>query len=55
MENYLSNEERNSILKNFEEFCKTRSVEGYHMSYAFGWISAMLTDEQVRELGKVAK
>ena len=55
MKNYLSNEERNSIFKNFEEFCKTRSVEGYHMSYAFGYVSAMLTDEQVRELGKVAK
>jgi hypothetical protein len=55
MENYLSDEERNSILAKFEEFCKTRSVEGYHMSYAFGYVSAMLTDEQVRELGKVVK
>jgi hypothetical protein len=44
--------DRNEILDKVLEFAKTKSSEGYHYSYAFGYISAVLTDEQLKDLEK---
>ena len=52
MKTYLSIAERDVILNKLLEFSKTRTVEGFHYCYAFGYISAMLTDEQLKDLEK---
>lgn len=55
MKTYLSIAERDVILNKLLEFSKTRTVEGFHYCYAFGYISAMLTDEQIKDLEKGLK
>ena len=55
MKKYMTLAERDEILKKFQDYCKANSMEGFHMSYAFGWLSAMLTDEQLKEIEKVVK
>ena len=52
MKTYLSTTERDAILNKVLEFAKTRTAEGYHYSYAFGYISVVLTDEQLLNLEK---
>jgi hypothetical protein len=53
METYLTIAERDVILnKVLELMLKHKSSEGYHYSYAFGYISAVLTDEQLKNLEK---
>ena len=44
--------DRNEILNKVLDFAKTKSPEGYHYSYAFGYISVVLTDEQLKDLEK---
>jgi hypothetical protein len=44
--------DRNEILTKVLDFAKTKSSEGYHYAYAFGYISTILTDEQLKELEK---
>ena len=52
MEKYLTNAERNDILNKILEHAKNNSPEGYHYSYAFGYVSVILTDEQLKDLEK---
>ena len=47
--------DRNEILNKVLDFAKTKSSEGYHYAYAFGFISAVLTDEQLKDLEKGLK
>jgi hypothetical protein len=44
--------DRNEILDKVLEFAKTKSSEGYHYAYAFGMLSVMLTEEQLKDLEK---
>jgi len=48
----LSTSERNDILRKIVDFSKTKATEGYHYSYAFGYISVILTDKQLKNLEK---
>ena len=48
--NRLSTTERNEILKKIVDFARTKSIEGYDYPYAFGYISVVLTDEQLLDL-----
>ena len=52
METYLTITERDDILNKVLEHAKKNTVQGYHYSYAFGYISAVLTDEQLKNLEK---
>ena len=52
MEKYMTLAERDEILKKVLEFSKKNSIEGYHYSYAFGYVSVILTDEQLKNLEK---
>ena len=47
--------DRNEILKKVLAYAETKSSEGYHYAYAFGFISAVLTDEQLKDLEKGLK
>ena len=46
---------RDEILKKVLAYAETKSSEGYHYAYAFGYISAVLTDEQLKDLEKGLK
>jgi hypothetical protein len=52
MEKYMTLAERDEILNKVLEFAKKNSIEGYHYSYAFGYVSVILTDEQLKNLEK---
>ena len=47
--------DRDEVLNKVLEFAKTKSAEGYHYAYAFGFIGAVLTDEQLKDLEKGIK
>jgi hypothetical protein len=42
--------DRQEILNKVLEYSKTKSIEGYHYAYAFGMLSVMLTDKQLKDL-----
>jgi hypothetical protein len=44
--------DRQEILNKVLEYSKTKSSEGYHYAYAFGMLSVMLTDKQLKDLEK---
>jgi hypothetical protein len=44
--------DRQEILNKVLEYSKTKSIEGYHYAYAFGMLSVMLTDKQLKDLEK---
>ena len=43
---------RDEILKKVLAYAETKSTEGYHYAYAFGYIGAILTEEQLKDLEK---
>jgi hypothetical protein len=47
--------DRNEILKKVLEYSKTKSIGGYEYAYAFGMISVMLTDRQLKDLERITK
>jgi hypothetical protein len=55
MKNYLDNSERTAILNQILDYSKTKSLEGYHYAYAFGMLSVILTDRQLKDLQKGIK
>jgi hypothetical protein len=44
--------DRQEILNKVLDYSKTQAIEGYHYAYAFGMLSTMLTDEQLKDLEK---
>jgi hypothetical protein len=52
MKTYLTTDEKDVILNKVLEHAKTRTIQGYEYSYAFGYISAILTDKQLKDLEK---
>ena len=44
--------DRQEILNKVLDYAKSQAVEGYHYAYAFGMLSVMLTDEQLKDLEK---
>jgi hypothetical protein len=51
----LTEDEKNVILKRILEHAKTRGLKGYEYCYAYGYISAILTDEQFKNLSEGIK
>jgi hypothetical protein len=43
---------RQEILDKVLEYSKTQALEGYEYAYAFGMLSVMLTEEQLKDLEK---
>jgi hypothetical protein len=52
MNTYLTSTEKDEILKKVLKYAEKQATEGYHYCYAFGYISAVLTDEQLKNLEK---
>jgi hypothetical protein len=44
--------DRQEILNKILDYSKTKSIEGYHYAYAFGMLSVILTDKQLKDLEK---
>ena len=44
--------DRQEILNKILDYSKTKSLEGYHYAYAFGMLSVILTNEQLKDLEK---
>ena len=44
--------DRQEILNKVLDYSKTQAIEGYHYAYAFGMLSVMLTDKQLKDLEK---
>jgi hypothetical protein len=47
--------DRNEILNKVLEYSKTKSIGGYEYAYAYGMLSVMLTDKQLKDLERVIK
>ena len=50
MNTYLTSTEKDEILKKVLKHAEKEATPGYHYSYAFGYISVLLTDEQLKQL-----
>jgi hypothetical protein len=50
MKTYLTTAERDEILNKVLKHAEKEATPGYHYSYAFGYISVLLTDEQLKQL-----
>ena len=50
MNSYLTTAERDEILNKVLKHAEKEATPGYHYSYAFGYISVVLTDEQLKQL-----